>query len=785
MSEQTSRTLPLAASITHLKLEAKALRGAFGDGDAAAKQRVAAFLSPVPEALTQAKALFVVAKEYDMPSWPALKQHVQRRTRTVFADDPERAEALAEMLGDANVHIAKTFDEAVDSTAEVLVLDTGRATERRSLTPRQVATLRARKVVALSGGASWFYRELELESMGGNVQPFVPIRVVDSELLGPASQAHFHPLADPAAAGYELYGDEPQFLSFGIVPDELRLADGRGFIELIADIPDDAGSGVVTRQANCVFAGVVAPPADWSDAYRALLLRTVSALAERPLEEFKPAIVARELHPPGTTPFRLSPLGTERFSDDEKRLYFRFDEPTVFTATLRHRGSGAMAMVFQGGPKQLQFARVDAERGETLTIALTVTQKSIDAMGERYWVLEFVNFDHEHGAVCELTVRYNALREGPIRAMPSDASFEHFQWFAEQLPDGDAPVRRAATAAAFGFDDWQTLQTHVAWAPPWLPGNGASIGFRRAQKKAGAPLRLDDLLGFAADEDEITSDLHHALRAAFDLAEAANQASVGADHLLLALLGNAIATDVLAKVGADVDRLRRDLEERMAARDEGDPGASQELFGVLWRSNFHSVLGREGCNAANILIGLFDEEGAARDALAAQDLKQDNVIRYAAHGIPTTLPAAPPNGDGLISSDVEAALQGAFAAAAARDHEAFGVEHLLLAIVAAAPSAQKALGEELAAFVDATARAAHGEPQPTRAFNRVMQKAALRAKRAHSPVRAPDVVWAIGAERGTFAADALHRNGIEPAARWIPGSGPSRPPLEGRSRAGR
>ncbi len=757
MSEQTSRTLPLAASITHLKLEAKALRGAFGDGDDAAKQRVAAFLSPVPEALTQAKALFVIAKEYDMPSWPALKRHVQRRTRTVFADDPQHAEALAEMLSDANVHIAKTFDEAVDSTAEVLVLDIGRPTERRSLAPRQVATLRARKVVALGGGASWFHRELELESMGGNIQPFVPIRLVDSELLGPASQ-RFHPLADAAAAGYELYGDEPQFLSFGIVPDELRFADGRGFIELIADIPDDAGSGVVTRQANCVFAGVVAPPADWSDAYRALLLRTVSALAERPLEEFTPAIVARELHPPGTTPFRLSPLSRERFSDDEKRLYFRFDEPTVFTATLRHRGSGAMAMVFQGGAKQLQFARVDAERGETLTIALTVTQKSIDAMGERYWVLNFVNFDHEHGAVCELTVRYNALAEGPIRAMPSDASFEHFQWFAERLPDGDAPARRAATAAAFGFDDWQTLQTHVAWAPPWLPGNGASIGFRRAQKKAGAPLRLDDMLGIAADEDEITSDLHQALRAAFALASAANQASVGADHLLLALLDNAIATDVLAKVGADVDRLRRDLEERMAARDEGDPGASRELFGVLWRSNFHSVLGREGCNAANILVGMFDESGAAQDALAAQGIEQADVIRYLAHGIPKALSSAHPS-DPLISGEIEAAVHLAFGTAAARGHEAFGVEHLLLAVLYAAPIAPGALQDELAAFVDATPRIADGEPRPTRALNRVMQKAVARAKRADSPVDAAAVVWAIGTESRTFAADALQRHG--------------------------
>ena len=765
MPEHTSRTLPLAASITHLKLEAKALRGAFGDGDAAAKQRVAEFLSPVPEALTQAKALFVLAREYGMPSWPALKRHVQRRTRTVFADDPERAEALATLLGGANVSIAETLEEAFGSTAEVLVLDLGRAPERKALAAAQVAALRARKIVVMNRDAYWFYAELDLEPMGGNTQPLAPIRVVDCDLLGPALRpATVQPLADPSATAYERYSDRPKYLSYGYVAEELRSANGRGYIELIAELPKEAGgAGVVTRQANCIFAGVVAPLADWSDGYRGLFLRMVAALAERPLEEFQPAIVPREPHAPGTASVQLAPLSANPADGYSKNLYFRFRRPTVFTATLTHRGSTSLALVFQGGPKQLQFVRVDAERGETLTIALTVTQKSIDAMGERYWVLRLVNFDSQSSATGQLTVYYNGLADGPIRALPSDASFEHFQWFAERLPDGAARTRREATAAAFGFDDWQTLQAHVAWMPVWLPGGGArgsDLGFRQAQKIVGGPLGLADLLAHATDKDEISSDLRQALTRAFDLAARVNQASVGPDHLLLALLDNATATDVLAKVGTDVERLRRDLEERIAVRDDGEPGGSRELFGVLWRANFHSALGRKGCNAANVLVGMFDEPSPGQDALRAQGIRQADVIRYLAHGIPKTLPPTMPSADSIVSREIEAALRGAFGAAAAQRHEAFGIEHLLLALVQGVPRPHDALRGELAAFVDATPRVARGAPRPTRALNRVMQKAVAQSRtRNELPVAAAAAVWAIATESRSFAADALRRHG--------------------------
>lgn len=122
MSDHPKRTLPLAASITHLKREAKALRLAFVAGDVDGRERVAVHIEPLPARLAQAQALFVVAREYGFPSWPLLKRHVERRTRTVFADVESVGRALADLLDDANVSVADTLESALDSDSEVLVL---------------------------------------------------------------------------------------------------------------------------------------------------------------------------------------------------------------------------------------------------------------------------------------------------------------------------------------------------------------------------------------------------------------------------------------------------------------------------------------------------------------------------------------------------------------------------------------------------------------------------------------------------------------------------------------
>ncbi len=470
MSEQTERTLPAAASITYLKNEAKALRAAFDDADAGARTRVERHVSPTPTNLPHAQALFVIARESGFRSWPALKRDVQRQTRTVFSDAESAAQAFGELLGESNVTVVESFEEALESTDEVLVLDL-HVRRNKPLPESKRDELKARKLVVTGPWADELCRELDLEIGGGNRIAGQPLRVLDSALLGPTGSASgensIEPFAEPdAPTGPDGWRD--QCLAFRHIPEELRSRGDSGFVEILL-APVDRGDevAIVAREANCVFAGVTAHPRRWSDAYRRVFARFVSALADRDHDEYRPAIVPMPLHLPGTVRFALA-ASTGFWANRE--CYFALDRPTVFTATLKHHGSDEVALVFSGGRQQLYWTREDGGQDETLTIALTIGEPAVDAMKGRYWQLLVDNHDMEHAMSAELTVRYDALEGGAIRPLPSDASFEHTHWFAERLETGNGHTRRQDTAKAFGFDDWATLQTHVAWRGPTSSG---------------------------------------------------------------------------------------------------------------------------------------------------------------------------------------------------------------------------------------------------------------------------------------------------------------------------
>lgn len=769
MSDHPKRTLPLAASLTHLKHEAKDLRAAFDAGDADARDHVAAQVDPLPATLAQAQALFVVAREYGFPSWPVLKRHVERRTRTVFADVDGVGPALADLLGDANVSIAETLESAFDSDSEVLVLylDAGRSDR---LSKERVAALQNRKLVVTGSGAT-LCAALDLEIGGGMATWIQPLTASDTGLLaGERGDYLIEPLERPSSRESYLLRKDRRRLEWRPIHDELRVGGGAGFVEVIARLEQEDASAVVARQSNCVFAGVMAPPDDWSAAYREFFRLLVAGLAERELADFKLAVVPRQVHPPGTVHFDLDAL-RDTDADHACKFYFQFDRETVLTATLRHRGSDAAMLCFQGGPQQHYWTREDAEHGETLTIAVTLRQVAIDAMAGRYWMLDVMNFDRERALSAELTVRYDALEGGAIRPLPSNASFEHFHWFAERLESGDPDARRLATAQAFGFDEWRTLRDHVAWSEPQLPQDGAPMrdsDLIRAQTKYGESFGLAELMEFMSAQTKYSEDLRRAIEFAFDRAAAGKHGSVLADHLLLALLDNPVTDDVLVKCGADTHGLRRDLLTWLESAPGGEKArVSRELFGVLHRAGFYSALGRDGINAANILVGIFAERCVARGLLERQGIRRGDVIRYLAHGIPKSCPNSD-HSSGVLSADVEMAVHTAFSRAEDQRHEAFGVEHMLLALMGLpespihrlAAAERDGIRDELDAFVATTPKASVGAPRPTRAFNRAMQQAVARSRRSGVTVDADSAVRAISTENGTFAADLLERRRV-------------------------
>lgn len=550
----------------------------------------------------------------------------------------------------------------------------------------------------------------------------------------------------------------------------------------------------------------MAHPDGWSPAYRDLFRRLVTGLAERELDEYEPAVVPREVHPPGTMEFELDALqrGSSRGADAtyRRKFHFQFDRETVFTATLRHSGSDAAMLCFQGGPQQHGWTREDAEHGETLTIAVTLRQTAIDAMAGRYWMLDVINFDTAHGMSAELAVRHDALEGGDIRPLPSSASFEHFHWFAEQSGSGDPDARRLATARTFGFDDWKTLQDHVAWSEPWLPKDGAHIrdrnllealahygesfdiaelvlptplpsgarmddeGLLRALEKHGESLGFAQLMEVISKQARVAEDLRGAVETAFARAKADTHASVDIEHLLLALLNDPVADDVLTKCGADTARLRNDLLAGLESLKKAPTACiSREIFGVLCRAGFYSALGREGINTANVLVGVFAEPCLSRDLLQHQGVRRQDMIRYLAHGIPKSLPNSE-HSSGVVSAPVEAAMHAAYVGAKQRGHEAFGVDHVLLALVnspdvsehVVSPAERHRIRNELDVFVANTPAWSGGSPRPTRALSRAMQQAVARSRRkGDGAVDADSLVRAIATENGTRAAAVLAR----------------------------
>ena len=701
------------------------------------------------------------------------ERDLRRLTRTVFADTGGTSAALAGILGGTNVTVAETLEAALASEAEVLVLSVD---ERRQLelSAAQVEALRARKVLVTGGNADLVCRELDLDIGGGMVSGVEAVNILDAALLprGEHADKSMEPLAErPAPRSFELRQDR-RHLAWRQVPDELRLVDGKGFIEVLVALSQQDNWGVVTRQSNCVYAGLVAPPGDWSADYRRLFRAVVDALAERDHEDFKLAVVPRQIHPTGTVRFELEPLKPMDEDDRKYRrvFYFRFDRAAVLTATLRHSGSDAAMLLFQGGPKQRLFTREDAEHGETLTIAVTLAQSSIDAIGDRYWTLNVTNFDHANGMSAELTVRYDALDGGAIQPLPSNASYEHVHWFAERLETGNAQTRRRGTARSFGFDDWQTLVGHVAWSEAKPPEDGArmrDINFARAQAAHGESFGLDELTEFCAPHLEVQDDLGRAIEDAFAIAKSGGHVSVGVEHLLIPLLDAPAAEDALTKCGADVAALRREALASLESVPAGDaPATSRELFGVLVRSDLYPVLGREGANAASALVGMFAEQCQAKVLLERQGLRRQEVILYLAHGI-AKLPPTRTHTTGVLGASVEGVLHAAYSRADAEHHEAFGVEHLLRGVAGlltadhvGSESDLRGMRAVLDAFLATTPRGT-GRPRPTRALNRVMQQAVARARRTRDGLVDVEVLLrAIATEQKTFAADVVSRYGM-------------------------
>ncbi|GAB4357660.1 MAG: ATP-dependent Clp protease ATP-binding subunit ClpA [Gammaproteobacteria bacterium] len=140
----------------------------------------------------------------------------------------------------------------------------------------------------------------------------------------------------------------------------------------------------------------------------------------------------------------------------------------------------------------------------------------------------------------------------------------------------------------------------------------------------------------------LSKELELTLNNAFKEAREKKHEFLTVEHLLLALLDNPTASDVLKACGADIDALRSDLirflEETSPLIPPEDQRETQPTLGfqrVLQRAVFQAQsAGKREVTGANVLVAIFNEQKSqAVYFLSRQDIARLDVVNYISHGI--------------------------------------------------------------------------------------------------------------------------------------------------------
>jgi ATP-dependent Clp protease ATP-binding subunit ClpA len=140
----------------------------------------------------------------------------------------------------------------------------------------------------------------------------------------------------------------------------------------------------------------------------------------------------------------------------------------------------------------------------------------------------------------------------------------------------------------------------------------------------------------------LSKELEITLNHAFKQAREKRHEFMTVEHLLLALLDNPAAVEVLRACGADMPALKRDLisflDETTPILPVQDGRETQPTLGfqrVLQRAVFHvQSSGKKEVTGANVLVAIYSEqESQAVYFLNKQNVSRLDVVNYIAHGI--------------------------------------------------------------------------------------------------------------------------------------------------------
>jgi ATP-dependent Clp protease ATP-binding subunit ClpA len=160
----------------------------------------------------------------------------------------------------------------------------------------------------------------------------------------------------------------------------------------------------------------------------------------------------------------------------------------------------------------------------------------------------------------------------------------------------------------------------------------------------------------------IAQELEVSLHMAFVEARQKRHEFITVEHLLLALLDNPTAAEVLRACGANMDELRRNLTQhiaeqtpRIAADREVDTQPTLGFQRVIQRAILHvQSSGKKEVTGANVLVAIFGEKDShAVYFLQQQGIARLDVVNYISHGITKT-----PQAHQGKSADQEAEQEG-------------------------------------------------------------------------------------------------------------------------------
>jgi ATP-dependent Clp protease ATP-binding subunit ClpA len=140
----------------------------------------------------------------------------------------------------------------------------------------------------------------------------------------------------------------------------------------------------------------------------------------------------------------------------------------------------------------------------------------------------------------------------------------------------------------------------------------------------------------------LSKELEITLNTAFQSARQKRHEFMTVEHLLLALIDNVQAAQVLRACGADLAILRKDLSNflednipKISRKDNRDTQPTLGFQRVLQRAVFHvQSSGKKEVTGANVLVAIFGErESQAVFFLEKQNVSRLDVVNYISHGI--------------------------------------------------------------------------------------------------------------------------------------------------------